>query len=281
MPASKLTWEQLFEQTQFEVRHEAPRPSEIGACPTDVSTPDSIAFTRDVARSLSLWGTRSGTGDWYSLGDREMIPVQDTLRARVLSTNCNFLGAMSFVLQKGSYFLRLDATSIPTLSDDGRRLLGLAKVYVIGANGDLEAAMLTREKCATCVYRLASAAPYLDSLAREEARIGAFQTIRAKERAAAAKRSDALAAAAEKLEGPAPPDPRALAIRAKHWSGPITTAVIARKILFGMTREQVRASWGEPDEINRTVTPGDVHEQWVYGTQYVYFDNGVVTAWQD
>lgn len=48
-----------------------------------------------------------------------------------------------------------------------------------------------------------------------------------------------------------------------------------------MTREQVRFSWGEPDDINRTVIPGRVSEQWVYGSQYVYFTNGAVSAWQD
>lgn len=281
MPASKLTWEQFFEQTQFDVRHEAPRASEIGACHARVTTPDSIALTRDVGQSISLWGTRSGTGDWYPLGDREMIPVQDTLRARVLSTDCNFLGEMSLVLQDKSYFLRLSANTILVPSPDGRRLPGVAIVYVIAANGHLEPAMLSHEKCDTCVFTFTSAAPFLDSLAREEARTAEFQTMRGKQKAAAAKRSEALEAAVERLHGVGSSDQRIAEIRAKHWSDAITRAVIARMIFLGMTREQVLASWGEPNDIHRTVTPDDVHEQWVYGSQYVYLDNGIVTAWQD
>lgn len=279
MPASKLTWEQLFERTQFDVRHEAPRTSEIGQCATRADAPDSIAFTKAVARSLSLWGMRSGTGYWYSLG--EVIPVQDTLRARILSTDCNFLGAMSLVLQHGSNFLRLEANAILTPSADRRRLPGVAKVYVIAANGQLEPAMLSRDNCDTCVYRLTSAVPFLDSITRVEARGAGFQTDKSSERAAAAKRSEALAAAAERLIRADQFEQRTAAIRSKHWSDTITRAVIARKILFGMTREQVRASWGDPDDINRTVTRSRTREQWVYGSQYVYFDNGVVTAWQD
>ncbi len=53
------------------------------------------------------------------------------------------------------------------------------------------------------------------------------------------------------------------------------------KITFGMTREMVIASWGQPDDVNRTVTQLRTHEQWVYNDEYVYFDDGVVTSWQD
>ena len=48
-----------------------------------------------------------------------------------------------------------------------------------------------------------------------------------------------------------------------------------------MTFEQVRASWGEPGDVNRTVTAYGVHSQWVYGSVYVYFDDGILTGWQD
>lgn len=53
---------------------------------------------------------------------------------------------------------------------------------------------------------------------------------------------------------------------------------------IGMTKEQVinRTSWGRPYDINRTITAGRTHEQWVYGNRrYLYFDNGVLTAIQD
>lgn len=45
-------------------------------------------------------------------------------------------------------------------------------------------------------------------------------------------------------------------------------------IKVGMTKELVRAAWGEPEDINKSSSG----EQWVYGNQYLYFTNGVITA---
>lgn len=52
---------------------------------------------------------------------------------------------------------------------------------------------------------------------------------------------------------------------------------------LGMTYDEVKASlWGEPVDVNRTVTQYGTHEQWVYGNgQYLYFDDGVLTSFQD
>lgn len=56
----------------------------------------------------------------------------------------------------------------------------------------------------------------------------------------------------------------------------------------GMTKEQVRAAWGEPHHVNRYAAGR--REQWVYGyrefgksftpNQFVYFDKGIVDSWQ-
>jgi len=67
----------------------------------------------------------------------------------------------------------------------------------------------------------------------------------------------------------------------------IKKAIKNRRVVTGMSKEDVIKSWGQPRDINRTVTSGCVHEQWCYrdvleGTdRYVYFENGVVTSWQD
>ncbi len=54
------------------------------------------------------------------------------------------------------------------------------------------------------------------------------------------------------------------------------------KIWLGITPEMARDSWGRPKDINRTVTVSGVREQWVYGShQYLYFNNGILTSWQD
>ncbi len=60
--------------------------------------------------------------------------------------------------------------------------------------------------------------------------------------------------------------------------------VSCRMVGLGMTTEQIRASWGSPEDINRTVGSWGVHEQWVYHSPYgpyVYIEDGVVTSWQD
>lgn len=61
----------------------------------------------------------------------------------------------------------------------------------------------------------------------------------------------------------------------------IVEAIKAQKVLLGMTAKQVTLSWGKPEDVNRTVGSWGVHEQWVYGDQYVYLENGKVSSFQD
>lgn len=56
--------------------------------------------------------------------------------------------------------------------------------------------------------------------------------------------------------------------------------ILQGKIIIGMTKEMCTLSWGEPKNINETITAGKKTEQWVYSDNYLYFDNGVVTAMQ-
>ena len=69
----------------------------------------------------------------------------------------------------------------------------------------------------------------------------------------------------------------------KHpaWDRELCGLVAERKIRLGMTREQARAAWGRPERVNRTVFPNRVHEQWVYGSNYLYFVNDILESWQD
>lgn len=58
--------------------------------------------------------------------------------------------------------------------------------------------------------------------------------------------------------------------------------IVSGKIRLGMTAEQVQQSWGKPKDINRSVGSWGVHEQWVYyGNKYLYFENDILTSWQD
>ena len=63
-------------------------------------------------------------------------------------------------------------------------------------------------------------------------------------------------------------------------------AILNGKIRIGMTKDQVIYSWGRPNDINRTVGSWGIHEQWVYdrgdyNSQYLYFEDGILTSWQD
>ena len=61
----------------------------------------------------------------------------------------------------------------------------------------------------------------------------------------------------------------------------IRKAIAEEKIVLGMTKRQLILSWGKPESINSTVTAAGRNEQWVYGSGwYVYFTNGIVSAWQ-
>ena len=54
-------------------------------------------------------------------------------------------------------------------------------------------------------------------------------------------------------------------------------------VTIGMTQQEVLDSmWGEPKDINRTVTENHVYEQWVYGyPNYLYFTDGILTSIQN
>ncbi len=58
-------------------------------------------------------------------------------------------------------------------------------------------------------------------------------------------------------------------------------AISEGSVILGMTKEMVIASVGYPNDINRTVGSWGVHEQWVYYSYYLYFENDILTSWQD
>jgi hypothetical protein len=50
--------------------------------------------------------------------------------------------------------------------------------------------------------------------------------------------------------------------------------IINGKVRIGFTKEMALLSWGEPEKVNRS----SWNEQWVYGNQYLYFEDGVMTS---
>jgi hypothetical protein len=56
--------------------------------------------------------------------------------------------------------------------------------------------------------------------------------------------------------------------------------VLNGRVKIGMSKEMCELSWGKPKSINETITLGKKSEQWVYSDNYLYFNNGIVTAMQ-
>ena len=69
----------------------------------------------------------------------------------------------------------------------------------------------------------------------------------------------------------------------KKFGSEVAEKILYKRIWLGMTDEMARLSKGSPDKINRSVGPWGVHEQWVYDFEdmYLYFENGILTSWQD
>ncbi|MDR7131649.1 hypothetical protein J2X69_004013 [Algoriphagus sp. 4150] len=68
----------------------------------------------------------------------------------------------------------------------------------------------------------------------------------------------------------------------KKYGTEVGEKIAKRTIWIGMTEEMLIDSWGNPKDINSTVTRYSHRKQYVYSSnQYVYVENGVVDAWQD
>lgn len=63
----------------------------------------------------------------------------------------------------------------------------------------------------------------------------------------------------------------------------ITMAIFKNKVITGMSKNQVRLSWGDPTNINKTILDNLVSEQWIYEDEgrYLYFKNGKLNAIQE
>jgi len=72
-----------------------------------------------------------------------------------------------------------------------------------------------------------------------------------------------------------------LKLKYPSWSTNDCLTVSNRHIYIGMDKDMVREAWGRPEDINRTTNAYSTHEQWVYGYNYVYFEDGICTAIQN
>ena len=57
--------------------------------------------------------------------------------------------------------------------------------------------------------------------------------------------------------------------------------ILEGKVKIGMTKAMCTEAWGHPYDINKTIGSWGVHEQWVYGSSYLYFENDILTSIQN
>lgn len=67
----------------------------------------------------------------------------------------------------------------------------------------------------------------------------------------------------------------------------VRQAIRTRDVILGMTRQDVMASWGEPNQREVAGHGSNGHERWTYGSRYslgesrtVIFENGKVAGWR-
>ena len=65
------------------------------------------------------------------------------------------------------------------------------------------------------------------------------------------------------------------------YGATIATRLINKEIWIGMTKDMAIESCGVIFKNNRSVGSWGVHEQWVYSSRTLYFENGKLTSWQD
>lgn len=69
-------------------------------------------------------------------------------------------------------------------------------------------------------------------------------------------------------------------------SAPSLEQISKAEISVGMNRHELLMSWGVPNDVNTTTVAGGTSAQWIYGdpiygANYVYLDNDVITAIQN
>lgn len=66
-------------------------------------------------------------------------------------------------------------------------------------------------------------------------------------------------------------------ISAQHW-----TLIQNSKVRIGMNKKECILSWGQPEDINKTIVENVTSEQWIYSSSsYLYFKNGILTSIQN
>ena len=67
----------------------------------------------------------------------------------------------------------------------------------------------------------------------------------------------------------------------KKYGAANANLILNETVKIGMTKEMCKEAWGGPYDINRSSGSWGTHEQWVYGSSYLYFEGNKLTAIQN
>lgn len=60
----------------------------------------------------------------------------------------------------------------------------------------------------------------------------------------------------------------------------VAEAIRKKSLIVGMTKDEAIQSWGRPIKTNDSGGSYGSHDQWIYESHYIYFQDGVLTSWQ-
>lgn len=66
-----------------------------------------------------------------------------------------------------------------------------------------------------------------------------------------------------------------------NWPQEAWEYIENQQVFVGMTREMALMSIGAPVKKNKTISTYGNHEQWIYRSQYLYFENNILTTIQN
>ena len=71
-----------------------------------------------------------------------------------------------------------------------------------------------------------------------------------------------------------------------EWERSVCEKIARGEIWVGMSEEMVRASWGDPKQMERFDGDDPIREEWVYqdiryGVEHLFFEDGVLVGWKE
>lgn len=74
---------------------------------------------------------------------------------------------------------------------------------------------------------------------------------------------------------------RRKAVLTKKYGAANAVLILEGKVRLGMTKKMCEEAWGHPYSKNKSIGSWGIHEQWIYGNSYLYFEGDKLTSIQN